>query len=68
MESIHICHSDYLNSERAKIGLFKLFIQFIREINGMVSRSGLTMYDLGVSISKSDIASDSYIIEIKLRM
>jgi hypothetical protein len=57
-----------LNVERAKILIFKLLTQCIKDIDNTVKTSGLTMHDVGVGVEKYITGEDSYIIELRLHM
>jgi hypothetical protein len=57
-----------LHVERAKIMIFKLLTQCIKDIDDTVKTSGLTMRDVGVGVEKYITGEDSYIIELRLKM
>jgi hypothetical protein len=57
-----------LNVERAKIKIFKLLTQCIKDIDNTVKTSGFTMHEVGVGVEKYITGEDSYIIELKLHM
>jgi hypothetical protein len=57
-----------LNVDRAKIVIFKLLTQCIKDIDNTVKTSGLTMHDVGVGVEKYITGEDSYIIELTLHM
>lgn len=54
--------------ERAKIMIFKLLTQCIKDIDDTVKTDGLTMRDVGVVVEKYITGEDSYIIELRLKM
>ena len=57
-----------VNVEQAKIQVFTLLTQCIRDIEEAVTSSGVTMHDVGLIIEKYITGADSYIIELDLHM
>ena len=56
------------NVESAKTRVFSFINQCIEDIEKTVLSSGLTMRDIGVDVEKYSLASQSYTIELKLRI
>jgi len=56
------------NVETAKIRVFNLVTQCIKDIEKTVNTSRLTMRDVGVGVEKYLTMGDSYLIELKLHM
>ena len=56
------------NVECAKIRIFDLFTQCLKEIEKTASISGLTMKDVGVDVEKYNLSGESYIVEMKLQI
>ncbi len=54
--------------DRAKVTVFKLVTQCIKDIETTVSTCDLSMRDVGVEVAKYATTGDSCIVELKLFM
>lgn len=54
--------------ERAKVTVFKLVTQCIKDIESTVSTCDLSMRDVGIEVAKYATTGDSCIVELKLFM
>jgi hypothetical protein len=61
-------HASTGNVEHAKIEIYHMITECLKNIEKTVCRSGLTMRDVGLDVGKYNIVGDSYIVEMKLHI